>query len=125
MIIVGLQDLQVGGKDGGGMNVMPVPSPQPIQYFSGQLDQEVVIQKQPNRNFMQRAGPNGGPRGGNGPRMRGGAPQMPPGMMPVNGNGMSMTMEQQHMTMNAHQYSEHISGPRLTGESSRRFFSKC
>ncbi|XP_055343242.1 LOW QUALITY PROTEIN: trithorax group protein osa-like [Paramacrobiotus metropolitanus] len=35
-------------------NVMPVPSPQPIQYISGQFDaQELVIQKQPNRMYVR------------------------------------------------------------------------
>ena len=32
---------------------MPLPSPQPIQYVGTHLDQEVTIQKQPNRNFIR------------------------------------------------------------------------
>ncbi|GAU87971.1 hypothetical protein RvY_00748 [Ramazzottius varieornatus] len=35
---------------------MPVPSPQPIQYVGTHLDQEVTIQKQPNRNFIRAPG---------------------------------------------------------------------
>jgi hypothetical protein len=100
-----------GSMKDGTTSVMPVPSPQPIQYINSQLDQEVVIQKQPNRNFMR--GPlNGGPRGmqqmsgpgpGGPPRMRGPHPNS--GMMPIN---------MEHISQ---QFPDHMSGPRMSGMS--------
>nr|ALT32086.1 putative enabled [Hypsibius dujardini] len=95
------------GKEGNMATVMPVPSPQPIQYISGQLDQEVVIQKQPNRNFLRGGPANGGPRGMppmNGPRMR--------GMAPINVDQQQQHQGMSSMTMQQHaqfQQQQHFS----------------